>query len=130
MLDNRRYTEHSTTIICVPHAHNADDKSAETYSCTQITLIDQSERFVFKPLLYEVVNGGALPDEVAPSFARLLAPYAVNFLQVPRMSPLPHPPDNCMYSSLEKCALVELNENVAADWYVNNYRPWDDAWHV
>lgn len=48
----------------------------------QVTLIDQSERFVFKPLLYELLNGGASADEVAPPFSQLLAPYSVNFIQV------------------------------------------------
>jgi hypothetical protein len=48
----------------------------------QVTLIDQSERFVFKPLLYELVNGAASPEEVAPPFVQLLSPYSVNFVQV------------------------------------------------
>jgi NADH dehydrogenase FAD-containing subunit len=30
---------------------------------------------VFKPLLYELLAGTATDDEVAPPFARLLAPY-------------------------------------------------------
>ncbi len=51
--------------------------------CEQVTLIDQSERFVFKPLLYELVNGAASAEEVAPPFAQLLAPYSVSFIQVP-----------------------------------------------
>ena len=48
----------------------------------QVTLIDKSERFVFKPLLYEVVNGTAKVEEVAPPFIKLLSPYTVNFIQV------------------------------------------------
>ncbi|KAA6421376.1 MAG: NADH dehydrogenase chloroplastic mitochondrial-like [Trebouxia sp. A1-2] len=55
----------------------------------QITLIDQNEQFVFKPLLYELINGGATPEEVAPMFADLLAPMnstsfvqALNLLQI------------------------------------------------
>ena len=51
----------------------------------QVTLIDQSERFVFKPLLYELLNGGARADEVAPPFSQLLAPYSVNFIQARMM---------------------------------------------
>lgn len=47
-----------------------------------MTLIDQGERFVFKPLLYELLNGTAQPWEVAPTFAQLLAPYPVQFVQV------------------------------------------------
>lgn len=44
--------------------------------------MDRSSRFVFKPLLYELLNGGAQPDEVAPLFSQLLAPYSTNFVQV------------------------------------------------
>lgn len=47
----------------------------------QVTLIDQSERFVFKPLLYELLTGAASDDEVAPPFSQLLAPYPVAFVQ-------------------------------------------------
>lgn len=49
-----------------------------------MTLIDQSERFVFKPLLYDFVAGTAKAWEVAPYFQQLLAPYNINFLQVCR----------------------------------------------
>jgi NADH dehydrogenase FAD-containing subunit len=48
----------------------------------QITLIDQGERFIFKPLLYELLNGTAQSWEVAPTFAQLLAPYTIQYLQV------------------------------------------------
>lgn len=49
----------------------------------QITLIDQNEQFVFKPLLYELINGGAKPEEVAPLFSDLLAPMtSTKFVQV------------------------------------------------
>lgn len=51
--------------------------------------MDQSERFVFKPLLYELINGGASAEEVAPPFTQLLAPYSVNFVQARRL-PSPH----------------------------------------
>ena len=54
--------------------------------CVQITLIDQNEQFVFKPLLYELINGGATPEEVAPMFADLLAPMnSTSFVQVQNM---------------------------------------------
>ncbi len=49
---------------------------------SQVTLVDQSEHFVFKPLLYELLNGTARPDEVAPHYGQLLAPYATRFVQV------------------------------------------------
>lgn len=48
----------------------------------QITLVDQGERFIFKPLLYELLNGTAAAWEVAPTFAQLLAPYPIQFVQV------------------------------------------------
>jgi len=47
----------------------------------RVTLVDKSDRFVFKPLLYELLNGGATDEEVAPSFAQLLAPYDVRFVR-------------------------------------------------
>jgi hypothetical protein len=50
-------------------------------AAAQVTLIDQSDRFVFKPLLYELLSGAASDDEVAPRFAQLLGPYPVTFLQ-------------------------------------------------
>ena len=46
-----------------------------------MTLIDKADKFVFKPLLYEVVNGTASPEDVAPAYVKLLAPYTVNFIQ-------------------------------------------------
>lgn len=54
----------------------------ERIICLQVTLIDKNERFVFKPLLYEIVNGTAKKEEVAPPFIKLLSPYAINFIQV------------------------------------------------
>jgi len=48
----------------------------------QVTLIDKADKFVFKPLLYEVVNGTASAEDVAPSYVKLLSPYTVNFIQV------------------------------------------------
>lgn len=47
-----------------------------------MTLIDKADKFVFKPLLYEVVNGTASAEDVAPSYVKLLSPYTVNFIQV------------------------------------------------
>lgn len=49
----------------------------------QITLIDKNDRFVFKPLLYELVNGAAAPEEVAPFFTDLVGPMRnTQFLKV------------------------------------------------
>ena len=48
----------------------------------QVTLVDKSERFVFKPLLYELINGAAKVEEVAPLYTSLLGSYTTNFVQV------------------------------------------------
>lgn len=47
----------------------------------RVTLVDKGERFVFKPLLYELVSGAASAEEVAPTFSRLLAPYRTSFVR-------------------------------------------------
>ncbi|KAG1677080.1 hypothetical protein FOA52_001250 [Chlamydomonas sp. UWO 241] len=47
----------------------------------QITVVDKGDRFTFKPLLYELLNGSAGEDEVAPRFEQLLAPYPIRFIQ-------------------------------------------------
>jgi NADH dehydrogenase FAD-containing subunit len=52
------------------------------FTVVQITLVDQSDRFTFKPLLYELLNGTAQAGEVAPTFTQLLAPYPIQFVQV------------------------------------------------
>jgi len=45
----------------------------------EVVLVDQNDKFVFKPLLYELLNGGVTPEEVAPSFQDLLASTNVTF---------------------------------------------------
>ena len=47
----------------------------------QVTLVDQAERFTFKPLLYELITGAATATEVAPTYASVLEPYDVNFIR-------------------------------------------------
>ena len=47
-----------------------------------MTLVDKSDRFVFKPLLYELINGAAQLEEVAPRYTQLLQPYTTAFVQV------------------------------------------------
>lgn len=68
-----------------PSATGAPTSSTLTAHLTapsrQVTLIDQGDRFVFKPLLYELISGAASEEEVAPPYAQLLAPYPVTFLQ-------------------------------------------------
>ena len=46
-----------------------------------IVLIDSQERFLFKPLMYELLTGEATRDEVAPTFASLLEGTGVRFEQ-------------------------------------------------
>ena len=79
-----------------------------TSACAvQITLIDQNEQFVFKPLLYELINGGAKPEEVAPLFSDLLAPMtSTSFVQVePAQPALPAEPPE-LYVVLLGCVSV------------------------
>jgi demethylphylloquinone reductase len=47
----------------------------------QITLIDQRDRFVFAPLLYELLTGELQPWEVAPYYKDLLAHSNIHFRQ-------------------------------------------------
>jgi demethylphylloquinone reductase len=47
----------------------------------QITLIDQGDRFLFTPLLYELITEELQPWEIAPSFDRLLANTGIRFLR-------------------------------------------------
>ncbi|KAA8531121.1 hypothetical protein F0562_005830 [Nyssa sinensis] len=47
----------------------------------QVILVDQSERFVFKPMLYELLSGEVDTWEIAPRFSDLLANTSVQFFQ-------------------------------------------------
>ncbi|KAL3528254.1 hypothetical protein ACH5RR_012910 [Cinchona calisaya] len=47
----------------------------------QVVLVDQSERFVFKPMLYELLSGEVDPWEIAPRFSDLLANTGVQFFR-------------------------------------------------
>ncbi|KAF9678915.1 hypothetical protein SADUNF_Sadunf07G0086100 [Salix dunnii] len=53
----------------------ADDKKP------QVLLVDQSERFVFKPMLYELLSGEVDAWEIAPRFSELLANTGIQFFQ-------------------------------------------------
>ena len=46
-----------------------------------VTLVDRAERFVFKPMLYELVNETMSDWEVAPTFADLLKPTSVRYVR-------------------------------------------------
>ena len=45
-----------------------------------VTLIDQNDRFLFKPLMYELLSKTADESEVAPEYTSLLAPHNVRAL--------------------------------------------------
>ena len=47
----------------------------------EITLIDQRDRFVFAPLLYELITGELASWEIAPAYAELLANTGIRFRQ-------------------------------------------------
>lgn len=47
----------------------------------QITLVDQGDRFLFTPLLYELITEELQPWEIAPTFDQLLANTGIRFLQ-------------------------------------------------
>lgn len=52
----------------------------------KITLVDQNDRFVFKPLLYDLLTKTASEDEVAPEYSALLAPYNVRSCHLQRIT--------------------------------------------
>ncbi|KAK8969013.1 hypothetical protein KSP40_PGU004797 [Platanthera guangdongensis] len=45
----------------------------------QVLLVDQSDKFVFKPMLYELLSGEVDPWEIAPSFKELLKSTSIQF---------------------------------------------------
>lgn len=47
----------------------------------EIILVDRSDRFLFAPLLYEIVSGEMQTWEIAPPFAELLANTNIRFIQ-------------------------------------------------
>ncbi|MEY3297156.1 MAG: hypothetical protein RLZZ597_416 [Cyanobacteriota bacterium] len=47
----------------------------------RITLIEPRDRFLFTPLLYEVLTDELKPWEIAPSYQELLRPYAIDHCQ-------------------------------------------------
>lgn len=72
----------SHTLTLFPHSLSHTNTHCLTHTLTQVTLVDQSERFVFKPLLYELLNGAATEAEVSPSYGTLLSSLPVHFIQV------------------------------------------------
>jgi demethylphylloquinone reductase len=106
----------------------------------KVTLVDKSDRFTFKPLLYELLTGAATEQEVAPSFSDLLAPYpAIDFRQaaIAAVQPAAHvdpslsmtatttdsDSDDTIYASTTHKAnggtiLLSTGETIPYDWLV------------
>eukprot|EP00850_Spirogloea_muscicola_P011301 SM000069S20738 [mRNA] locus=s69:614561:617671:- [translate_table: standard] len=62
----------------------------------QVLLVDQCDRFVFKPLLYELLSREVDTWEIAPKFLDLLSGTGVNFIQdtVKSVTPSDHAPQS------------------------------------
>ncbi|KAJ6740900.1 ALTERNATIVE NAD(P)H-UBIQUINONE OXIDOREDUCTASE C1 CHLOROPLASTIC/MITOCHONDRIAL [Salix purpurea] len=93
----------------------ADDKKP------QVLLVDQSERFVFKPMLYELLSGEVDAWEIAPRFSELLANTGIQFFQ-DRVKML-HPADHSgMNGSTGSCSggtvVLESGLLIEYDWLV------------
>lgn len=84
----------------------------------QVTLVDQGERFSFKPLLYEILTGSATEDEVAPRYSKILAPYPVSFVQGRVASVEPMEPTKDGGSRGGGMVKLESGDVVPYDWLV------------
>ncbi|EFJ21917.1 hypothetical protein SELMODRAFT_268023 [Selaginella moellendorffii] len=88
----------------------------------QILLVDQSERFVFKPMLYELLSKEVDVWEVAPLFADLLASTTIRFLKdnVKSVSPFDAVADDnkSSPSSIGGKVYLESGIQVEYDWLV------------
>ncbi|XP_014510386.1 alternative NAD(P)H-ubiquinone oxidoreductase C1, chloroplastic/mitochondrial isoform X1 [Vigna radiata var. radiata] len=87
----------------------------------QIILVDQSERFVFKPMLYELLSGEVDEWEIAPRFLDLLANTSVQFFK-DRVKVL-HPSDHwgMNVSKESRCGgtvHLESGLQIEYDWLV------------
>ncbi|XP_075514679.1 alternative NAD(P)H-ubiquinone oxidoreductase C1, chloroplastic/mitochondrial isoform X2 [Primulina tabacum] len=87
----------------------------------QVFLVDQSDRFVFKPLLYELLSGEVEEWEIAPRFSELLSNTAVQFFKdrVQSIHPTDHLGMNGISASVS-AGVVHLQSGllVEYDWLV------------
>ncbi|CAK7354664.1 unnamed protein product [Dovyalis caffra] len=93
----------------------ADDKRP------QVLLVDQSERFVFKPMLYELLSGEVDAWEIAPRFSELLANTGIQFFQdkVKMLHPADHLGVNgSMGSRSGGTVVLESGLLIEYDWLV------------
>ncbi|XP_020704626.1 alternative NAD(P)H-ubiquinone oxidoreductase C1, chloroplastic/mitochondrial isoform X2 [Dendrobium catenatum] len=83
----------------------------------QVLLVDQSDKFVFKPLLYELLSGD--PWEIAPSFTELLKSTSAHFIKdkVKLLRPSDHL-DNPGKNGPGGTVLLESGVLVEYDWLV------------
>ncbi|CAA7027058.1 unnamed protein product [Microthlaspi erraticum] len=87
----------------------------------QVVLVDQSERFVFKPMLYELLSGEADVWEIAPRFSDLLSNTGIQFLRdrVKTLLPCDHLGGNGSESSVAGgTVLLESGFLIEYDWLV------------
>lgn len=87
----------------------------------QVLLVDQSDRFVFKPMLYELLSGEVDAWEIAPRFADLLANTGVQFFKdrVKLLCPSDHLGVNGpMTCTCGGTVLLESGLIVEYDWLV------------
>ncbi|KAI3462412.1 hypothetical protein Pfo_019075 [Paulownia fortunei] len=87
----------------------------------QVVLVDQSERFVFKPLLYELLSGEVDEWEIAPRFSDLLSNTTVQFFK-DRVQSL-HPSDHLGIDGTavsQSAGIVHLESGllIEYDWLV------------
>ncbi|KAF3503676.1 hypothetical protein F2Q69_00045194 [Brassica cretica] len=87
----------------------------------QVVLVDQSERFVFKPMLYELLSGEVDVWEIAPRFSDLLTNTGIQFLRdrVKTLLPCDGLGVNGSQSSVTGgTVLLESGFNIEYDWLV------------
>ncbi|KAJ1258582.1 hypothetical protein BS78_10G086700 [Paspalum vaginatum] len=86
----------------------------------QVVLVDQSDKFVFKPMLYELLSGEVDVWEIAPSFTELLKNTKVQFVR--DSVKLLRPSDHFRREPGESCAggVVHLESGtvIEYDWLV------------
>ncbi|KAL4021194.1 hypothetical protein IC575_019985 [Cucumis melo] len=87
----------------------------------QVVLVDQSEHFVFKPMLYELLSGEVDAWEVAPRFSDLLANTSIQFIQdkVKLVDPCDHyDANNPKNPSCSGTVYLESGLHIEYDWLV------------
>ncbi|KAK9096073.1 hypothetical protein Sjap_021570 [Stephania japonica] len=86
----------------------------------QVLLVDQSDRFVFKPMLYELLSGEVDEWEIAPRFLDLLANTSVQFFQdrVKLLHPLDHSMGKSPTISCGGRVQLDSGRLVEYDWLV------------